>query len=243
MSISTIFAGRRGDRGATMRVWRLKVQGAEQVTPLMRRLHFTAPDLADMTWLPGQDLVLNLPDAPRRHYTIRSLKDGVLSIDFVLHGHGAAAQWAATAAAGDRVEAHGPRGRTRLLDGADWRLFVGDETCIPGIFAMLEALPKGARAFAFLEIADDAERQAVDGPRDLELEWVVRGGPARPNDLLLRRLQRFQPPAGAGHAYIIGETSGVRAERQWLLESGWPRERITAEGYWRPGRVGGHDHV
>ena len=223
--------------------WRLTLTDARPVTPLCRRLSFTAPGLDAGAWTPGQDLVLNLPDAPRRHYTIRSLGDGVLDIDFVLHGHGPAADWATAAGRGDVIEAAGPRGQTRLADGADWHLFVGDETCIPAIFAMLEAAPPGLRAFAFIEVESAAEQQSIDTAADLDLAWVLRGGPARPNDLLLQRLMAFAPPVGAGHAYIIGETSGVRAQRHYLLEQGWPRERITAEGYWRPGRVGGHDHV
>jgi hypothetical protein len=35
----------------------------------------------------------------------------------------------------------------------------------------------------------------------------------------------------------------VRAQRQGLLARGLTKDRIAAEGYWRPGRVGGHDHV
>lgn len=230
-------------RGRDLRAWRLTLRDTEPVTPRMRRLHFTAPDLDEMSWRAGQDLVLNLPDAPRRHYTIRSMKDGVLAIDFVLHGHGAAAAWAERARAGEEIEAFGPRGRTQLYDPADWRLFLGDETCIPAIFAMVETLPAGARAFALLEVRDEAEKQTVETQADLELTWALRGGPAQPSDLLLDRLKAFRPPAGDGWAYVIGETSGVRAQRHWLLENGWPKERITAEGYWRPGRIGGHDHV
>jgi NADPH-dependent ferric siderophore reductase len=229
--------------GRTLRVWRLTVRENREVTPRVRRLSFTAPDLGEMAWRPGQDLVLNLPDAPRRHYTIRGLAGGEVAIDFVLHGHGAAGKWAETAAPGDRIEALGPRGRTHLTDGGDWRLFVGDETAVPAIAAMAEALPSGARAFALLEIETESERQPVATLGDLAIEWIVRGGPARPNDLLLDALRRFTPPPGDGHAYLLGETSAVRSQRHFLLERGWPKERITAEGYWRPGRIGGHDHV
>ena len=234
---------RRGLGRPPLTAWRLTLQDAEAVTPLVRRLRFDVGEPGGMEWTPGQDLVLNLPDAPRRHYTIRTLRGTSLYIDFVLHGHGPAASWAKSAKPGDAIEAMGPRGRTRLAEHADWHLFVGDETCIPGIFAMAEALPKGARATAFIEIESEAERQELSTAADLHLEWIVRGGPAKPNDLLLNRLKAFEAPAGDGHAYIIGETSGVRSQRQYLLERGWPRERITAEGYWRPGRVGGHDHV
>jgi NADPH-dependent ferric siderophore reductase len=223
--------------------WRLVVEDAVQITPGVRRLSFSGPGLDAMDWRPGQDLVLNLPTASRRHYTIRALHEGVLDIDFVLHGHGPAAAWGGDAQPGAAIEAVGPRGRTRLAEHADWHLFVGDETCMPAIFAMVETLPAGARAFAFLEVGSPAERQDLATAADLTLEWVLRDGPARPNSLLLDRLRAFQPPAGDGHACVIGETSGVRAQRHFLLEQGWPRERITAEGYWRPGREGGHDHV
>lgn len=224
-------------------IWRLRLEAAVPVTPRMRRLRFSANGLEAMRWSPGQDLVLDLPDAPRRHYTIRAWRPTSLDIDFVLHGHGAAAAWAVTAQPGDEIEARGPRGRTRLAEGVDWHLFVGDETCLPAIAAMLEALPAGAAAHAIVEIEDDGERQPVRTQARLDLAWVVRGGPARPNDLLLNALKEFERPPGVGHAYVIGETSGVRAERHFLLERGWDPQRITAEGYWRPGRIGGHDHV
>jgi NADPH-dependent ferric siderophore reductase len=238
----TLDAIRRGF-GRTVQSWPLVLQEVRTVTPLVRRLRFRGRGLDEMAWTPGQDLVLNLPQAPRRHYTIRALREGLLDIDFVLHGHGAAAGWAAQAQPGAQIEAMGPRGRTRLDPAAAWTLFVGDETCIPAIFAMAEALPAGARAFAFIEIESEAERQEVTTAARLELEWVVRGGPAQPSRLLLDRLRTFQPPPGEGHACVIGETSGVRVQRHFLLEQGWRREQITAEGYWRPGRIGGHDHV
>jgi len=223
--------------------WRLTVEEAQTLSPAVRRIRFAASGLETMAWTPGQDLVLNLPDAPRRHYTVRVLREGSLDIDFVLHGHGPAAAWAKDVRVGDEIEAVGPRGRTRLAADADWHLFLGDETCIPAIFAMLEVLPKGVPATAFIEIGSAEEKQPLSTTDDLDLTWVIRGGPAQPNSLLLDRLKRFQPPAGVGHAYLIGETSGVRAQRHYLLEHGWTPERITAEGYWRPGRLGGHDHV
>jgi NADPH-dependent ferric siderophore reductase len=223
--------------------WRLTVENTQTITPGMQRIRFTGADLETLQWTPGQDLVLNLPDAPRRHYTIRAKQDRSLDIDFVLHGHGAAAAWAKGARIGDAIEAVGPRGRTSLVANADWHLFLGDETCIPAILAMLEILPKETPATAFIEVASAQEQQEVSTTAKLGLNWIIRGGPAQPNSLLLDQLKAFQPPAGLGHAYVIGETSGVRAQRHYLLEQGWAPERITAEGYWRPGRVGGHDHV
>ena len=42
-----------------------------------------------------------------------------------------------------------------------------------------------------------------------------------------------------------GESSlpNARTMRRELIARGFPKQLISAEGYWRPGRVGGHDHV
>ena len=40
--------------GRTLRVWRLTVRENREVTPRVRRLSFTAPDLGEMAWRPGR---------------------------------------------------------------------------------------------------------------------------------------------------------------------------------------------
>jgi NADPH-dependent ferric siderophore reductase len=232
------FLARKGRR-----VWRLTVTGKEQITPHMVRVRFKGPDLDELVWKRGQDLVIKLPDAggqiARRHYTIRQhdAKAGTLAIDFVQHGDSPAGRWLTGVKSGDAIDGAGPRGHTYLHD-ADWHLFIGDETCIPGIFAMLEALPRGARAFVFIEIANEAEKQTVETPSDATIRWIVRKG-----DALEAAVAAFALPSGRGHAYVIGETSKIRTIRHGLLSRGLGKDQISAEGYWRPGRVGGHDHV
>ncbi len=229
--------------------WRLEVVGRSEVTPRMARVSFTG-DLADLTWRPGQDLVLSLPqaggEAARPHYTIRDFDPATrrLDIDFVLHGESPAVRWARQTRPGEAIEAQGPRGRTRLAEDVDRHLFLGDETCIPAIFAMAEALPPHAEARALIEVADPAEQQALSARADVRIEWLSRNG-ARPgpSTLLLDRLTQLSPSSENTHAYVIGETSNVRAQRHHLLAIGFNKSRITAEGYWRPGRIGGHDHV
>jgi NADPH-dependent ferric siderophore reductase len=231
------------------RLWQLEVVGAQDLNARMRRVTLTASDLHELDYKSGQDLVLQMPLADgttgRRHYTIRSLDKAAkrIDIDFVLHGDSPAGDWARDAKPGTRIDANGPRGRTVLNPTADWHLFAGDETCIPGILGMLEILPSHAHAWAFIEIADEADKQPVTCKARLQFEWLERRGPGGPSDFMLKRLQAFKLPPGQGHAYIIGETSNVRAQRQDLLARGMAKEQIAAEGYWRPGRIGGHDHI
>jgi NADPH-dependent ferric siderophore reductase len=237
-------------RRPPMRVWPLTVVDGFDVTPRVRRLRLIGEAMDDFTWRPGQDLVLMIPapgsEPVRRHYTIRSYDapEQRLEIDFVLHGEGPAARWAQYCELGDEIDAHGPRGRIPSGGDADWRLFVGDETALPAICALAEALPPHARATAIVEVWDKAERQVPTCQANLDIEWFHRAGPARAtSSLLIERLSLFAPPPGRGQAYVLGETSTVRAIRQGLIARGLPREQIYAEGYWRPGRIGGHDHV
>ena len=230
--------------------WPLTVVGAQDITPRMRRVSLVGERLEAFEYRPGQDLVLNLPDGTggqaRRHYTIRRFDaaETRLEIDFVLHGRSPATDWARRATLGDAIIAEGPRGRTSVRGPADWRLFTGDETALPGIAAMIEALPAGEHAIAFIEVADAAEEQLIETAATLDLTWLHRPGPPRaPSLSLMQALTTFQPPPGVGQACIIGETSTVRAQRQGLITRGFPKDRIAAEGYWRPGRVGGHDHI
>lgn len=231
------FVARKGRR-----VWPLTVLSKSRIAPRMTRVEFLGSDLNEFVWMRGQDVVLEIPSAQgiaRRHYTVRThdAAKRTLSIDFFLHGEGASGPWLDGLRIGDAVNATGPRGHTYLRD-ADWHLFVGDETCTPGIFAMLEELGGSAPAYVFLEIGGETDRVPFDTPAKTAINWIPRSGNA-----LSDAVANFPLPKGEGFAYVIGETAKVRAIRHRLLERGIARNRIAAEGYWRPGRVGGHDHV
>jgi NADPH-dependent ferric siderophore reductase len=227
------FVARKGRR-----VWPLTVLSKSRIAPRMTRVEFLGSDLDEFVWARGQDVVLEIPTAEgiaRRHYTVRA-HDPVkrtLTIDFFLHGEGASGPWLDSLRNGDAVNAVGPRGHTYLRE-ADWHLFAGDETCIPGIFAMLEELGTTALAHVFLEVGSDTDQI----PFNAVITWVTRNGNA-----LFDAVENFPLPKGEGFAYVIGETAKVRAIRHRLLERGIARNRIAAEGYWRPGRIGGHDHA
>ncbi len=233
------------------RPWTLAVASASDVTPRMRRVRLTADDLDEFRPRPGQEIVLQIPQAggepARRHYTIRAFdpRTRMIDVDFVLHGdHTPGVRWALDAKPGQRIDIRGPRGRIAVAADADWHLFTGDETALPAIFAMVEALGEGAPAHVFLEIGDDRDKQPLRARAAVTLTWLPRGGAKPgPSRILADAVERFALPPGRGHAIIIGETSNVRAQRQYLLAQGLRKDQIYAEGYWRPGRIGGHDHV
>ena len=233
-----------------LRSWTFRVVDSFDVPPNMRRVVLTADDMDEFSYKPGQAVVLMIPmpngETGRRDYTIRGMDRaaGTISIDFVLHGGTPAPTWARGAKPGDTIEARGPRGGTVLRPDADWHLLTGDETCIPAIAHILESTAARTRAFVFIEVADRRGEIPLETQADATIRWVHRNGaPAGPSKFMNGVIQDFSLPPGKGHAYIIGETSNVRRQRHTLIARGLTRDQISSEGYWRPGRIGGHDHV
>jgi NADPH-dependent ferric siderophore reductase len=237
--------GRPGGPLAGATLWHLEVVEAGALTPTLYRVVLTAPGLDGLHYMPGQDLMLRVPQGSdrvvNRRYTIRSFDAtrAAVFIDLSLHGAGPGTDWIRGARIGDQIEAIGPRGKITLRENADWHLFVGDETGLPGALAMIEALPSASRATALLEIDTPADEQQPDSrqtPR-LDLHWLHRSGRSAPGDasLILEALADVALPAGLGHAYVAAEAGVVRRVQGLLTERGLPPDQISAKAYWRRG--------
>ncbi|MCW2696159.1 MAG: Siderophore-interacting protein, partial [Modestobacter sp.] len=138
----------------------MTITSVTTVTPAVRRVTLGAP--ADVVAATGATLSLLVPRvgdrSPRwpqiardgrivwpqgshgvsmRRYTCRRQDPaaGEIDVDFVLHGDGPAATWAAAAAPGDvlGVATSAPLGDAP----AGWLLLVGDETALPAIGRIL----------------------------------------------------------------------------------------------------------
>jgi NADPH-dependent ferric siderophore reductase len=210
-------------------------------------------ELGDGWWQAWREL----PDDVRavmRSYTLRAQRRDArgrtteIDIDFVLHGvepgaaapAGPASRWAARAAAGDRVVLLGPAVednraiRFRPPADADLVLVWADETALPAASAILESLPAGTRARAWLEGQHAEDIQDLFVAADAEITWLVRGGSS---PLAVDAVRAAQlPPTEAPYAWIAGESGCVKEMRRHLVrERGIDRRRVTFVGYWRRG--------
>ncbi|MCW2943895.1 MAG: iron transport/utilization related protein [Actinoallomurus sp.] len=174
----------------------------------------------------------------QRSYTVRAWDPHALelTIDFVHHGDvGLAGPWAANARTGDEVLFLGPGGAYAPSAEADWHLFVGDESALPAIAASLEALPAGAPARVFVEVAGPGEEQDLVTPGDAKIGWLHRGD-APVGDALVAAVHELEFPPGDVHAFVHGEAGFVRRLRRYLrVERRVPMERLSISGYWRLG--------
>lgn len=133
--------------------------------------------------------------SPFRTYTVRDVRPEVaeVDVDMVVHGDGGpASRWLLAARPGDRVVIVGPDARSKdNAVGADWApgtaselLLAGDETAAPAITSILESLPPGRRARAFIEVPRAGDVLDVTLPADVELTWLVRDGRPHGHELV-----------------------------------------------------------
>lgn len=219
----------------------LVVASVEDVTPHMRRIQLTGPSLEAFEYFPGQDLALPVvrddDSIVRRRYTIRRFDAGrrLIHLDFVMHGDGPGIRWAQAARPGLAIEAIGPRGKIGLVPNAKWHLFAGDATALPGAFAMMEALPAGVRANAYLIVGDPTEEQSFATSDTVKtVSWRYESTNGAP-DGLVAGVSAISPDGG--HAYLAGEVALVSALKAALLARGWMAEQLSAKAYWNRGRA------
>lgn len=196
---------------------------------------------------------------PMRTYTIRQLRaeQGEVDVDFVLHGEtGPASRWAIHARPGDRVVLLAPDADCAdSSDGWEWKppagvgqvLLVADETALPAVAGILEALaamPEPPRTLALLEVAQAGDAVPLRAPPGAELVWLPRGQAAH-GQPLLHAVQARLPaacavagdtgldeidvdsqilwePSAAGadgplYAWVAGEAGAVMAIRRHLV--------------------------
>lgn len=215
---------------------------------------------------------------PIRTYTIRAVRQqlGEIDIDFALHGDvGPASAWALAASIGDELVVVGPDARSAdAAVGIEWHpgaattlLLAGDETAVPAISAILEALPADAVGAAILEVPDDADFLPLAGPKGVEVHWHARrerscgellevavrawtcahlDRSSRPSDELAEidvdsELLWEAPAEAAGrglYAWFAGEAGVIKALRRFLVtERGVDRRQVAFMGYWRHGKA------
>ena len=175
-----------------------------------------------------------------RSYTARrqDTAAGEVEIDFVLHGDGPAAAWAAAAAPGAPLGVAG--GGSLGERPASRVLLAGDETALPAITRILGGAAPATRGLAFIEVADAAEEQPLHAPDGVDVHWLHRDGtPPGEGTLLVDAVAALAPFDGTDvFAWVGAESAAVRTIRADLRSRwGLGRAQHHAIGYWRRGRA------
>lgn len=191
-----------------------------------------------------------------RTYTIRALRADALEIDvdFVLHGvNGPASAWATHAQEGDRLLMVAPNlAYAGDPGGYEWKppqgtrhvLLVGDETALPAIAGILEALAEQQPELAveaFIEVPQEADCLPLRHSANTRLHWLprelLRCDHGQAMQHAVRELASL-PLESAFYAWVAGESATVLDVRRYLTrQRGLQRDCLMTMGYWRLGEA------
>ncbi len=255
----------------------VEVVSVERVAPRMVAVFVTGDDLdaygdaAPTSHLkvflpaPGQDAPLlptatpdglQFPDGPSpvvRTYTPRRYDRAskTLEIQFLLHGTGPATEWAQRAKPGDRLAVGGPGGRFSLEPVADHWWIAADESAIPAVGTLLDALPDSVTAEVHIEAGgpdDEIEFTSPDqaSRAKASVAWHYRqpdaSGALKYGAELAAAARAAAIPGGA-RVWVACESAAMRDIRRYLISAGKAaRDSIVTRGYWRAGEENHPDH-
>lgn len=215
----------------------------EQLSPGFASITFKGAAFSDFTSLSFDDHVKFIFDGAdgqqvRRDYTPRRFDREACEVDieFALHGHGGAAEWARNAKVGTRAVIGGPRGSMILPLAMDWHLLIGDASALPAVSRRLEELPQEARAQVVL-LVDAADRRELATRANADVHWVDS------NEQLLQVLADLPLQSGAGLAWGGGEAALMARVRQLLVDKGLPRQAARISAYWKQGVADHHERL
>jgi NADPH-dependent ferric siderophore reductase len=239
----------------------------ERVSPRMVRVTLAGPELAGLTveqpaasvrvLLPSPgatELVVptwngnefRLPDGRRptiRTFTPWRADPDALELDvgIVVHGGGVASDWAMSAQLGAGAAVSGP-GRGYAVDhDAPAYLVAGDETAIPAITQVLEALPDETPVQVCIEVAHPDARLELPAHPGAVVDWLDLAPGAAPGEALNTAVRDVDLAPGT-RVWAAGEAAAVQRIRRHLFDDrGVPRAHTSVRGYWKHGRAGDED--
>jgi NADPH-dependent ferric siderophore reductase len=185
-------------------------------------------------------------DAPRptvRTYTPRRYDPAskTLEIQFLLHGEGPASAWAERAKPGDKLAVAGPGGRFSLVpEAAHWWL-AADESAIPAVGTLLDALPDSVTVEAHIEVDGPDDEIDFGGTAKASITWHYRD-PGAFGAELIAAAREADLPDGA-RIWVACEAGAMRDIRRYFTrERGLPLSQLVTRGYWRTGEQNHPDH-
>jgi NADPH-dependent ferric siderophore reductase len=203
-----------------------------------------APNLPQYT---PEGVVYQDADGPRpvvRTYTPRRYDPAskTLEIQFLLHGEGPASEWAERARPGDKVAVGGPGGRFSLEPAADHWWLAADESALPALGTLLDALPATSAAEVHVEVDGSEDEIELPSPAKTEITWHHRQPGASPGQPLVVAARGAAVPDGA-RIWVACESAAMRDIRRcFSRERGFPVAQLVTRGYWRAGEQNYPDH-
>lgn len=165
-----------------------------------------------------------------------------LEIQFLIHGEGPASEWARRARPGDKLAVAGPGGRFSLEPAAGHWWLAADESAIPAVGTLLDALPETAVVDVHIEVDGPDDEIELQGPAKTTVAWHRRRARDAFGAELADAARAAAIPDGA-RIWVACEATAMRGIRRYFTrEKGVPVAQLVTRGYWRAGEQNHPDH-
>lgn len=219
------------------------VVAVEQLAAGFVSVTFAGDSLADFVSSSYDDHVKFVMDEGgeriMRDYTPRRYDPAArtLTIEFALHAHGHASDWARAAAVGQAAVIAGPRGSMIIPMDYQWQLLAGDETALPAIRRRLEELPAGV-AVHVLVSGEAAAKLSFDSAATVNLQVLPSAA------AVVAALRALNLPDGDGFVWYAGEAALAKQVRDIVfVEKGFSRDAARISAYWKQGEHAHHEDL
>ncbi|OON41994.1 NADPH-dependent ferric siderophore reductase [Izhakiella australiensis] len=181
------------------------------------------------------------PEGPRpamRDYTPLTFdaQNNLLTLDFYIHAHGVASDWAAAAQPGDTLVIGGPRGSLVVPTGYSKQIYVCDETGLPAMQRRLHdlAASPASRQLSLYAFTDAAVGEAyLETELPLARHWLGSGAMHGAALEKLLTVLQAQAPGEDYFIWMTGEGAAVKMLADALLATTpIEKDRLRAVAYW-----------
>ena len=136
----------------------------------------------------------------------------------------------------------GPGGRFSLEPVADHWWLAADESAIPAVGTLLEALPETTAADVHIEVDGPDDEVEFTAPAKTTITWHHRRRPDAFGAELADAARAATIPDGA-RVWVACEAAAMRDIRRYFLaDRQLPPASLVTRGYWRAGEQNHPDH-
>jgi NADPH-dependent ferric siderophore reductase len=161
-----------------------------------------------------------------------------LDLDVVLHDDAPLTRWARSATAGDPAAVSGTGSGYDIDPAVASYVLLGDESAVPAVTTLLEALPRTASVTVLVERRAGAAQVDLPDHPGATVTWSVLPDGEAPGATLVEAAARVELLPEA-RIWAAGEAAAVQRIRKLLFDQrGVQRSQATIRGYWKAGREG-----
>ena len=109
-------------------------------------------------------------------------------------------------------------------------------TALPALISNLKLLPKDAKGNVFIEILTEDDKQDLQKPENVSIEWVINDAPGSDESPLFHAIEQSKWQTGTVAVWVACEFKTMKKIRQHLkIDRSVEKSHLYISSYWKKG--------